>query len=242
MTDADVVDTEVLDELEEFIELQDELNEEVEEENLDENTEVEKEEQQQEIVEVIVIPFEEDYEDVKTDPNFIWFKYEDKIRKIINGLSYWKNFDGEELIQQAYIYFVDFCKIYDPYYNGNFIPFDKFLFKNLIIKLRAYIQRYYFKVKREQPTEFSEYVSHHSAKNNILDIEDKLYSDYLYSLISDRQKEILKLSIEGYKQQEIGEILDISQSRVSVIKKKTLNKLNDILENNGKVKKKSRKF
>lgn len=195
-----------------------------------------------EIPEVIIIPFEEDYEDVKYDPNLIWFKYEEKIRKIISTLAYWKNFDNEELIQQAYIYFTEFCKIYDPYYNGGFIPFDKFLFKNLIIKLRAFIQRFYFKRKREQPTEFSEYMSHHSLKNNILDIEDKIYSEYLYSLISERQQQILDLSLKGYKQQEIGEILDISQSRVSVIKKKTLNRLNEILANNGKVKKKPRRF
>lgn len=190
----------------------------------------------------IIIPFENDYEDIKFDPNLIWFKYEEKIKKIISTLSYWKNFDHEELLQQAYIYFVDFCKIYDPFYNNGFIPFDKFLFKNIIIKLRAYIQRFYFKRKREQPTEFSEYLSHHALKNNILDIEEKIYSEYLYSLISERQQQILDLSIKGYKQQEIGEILDISQSRVSVIKKKTLTKLNEILNNNGKQKKKQRMF
>lgn len=237
-----LVDTETLDELEKFIE--NELEEDYETEDNYEDNEQDSENDEQ-ISEVVIIPFEEDFEDVKNDPNFIWFKYEDKIRKIINGLSYWKNFNSDELIQQSYIYFVEFCRIYDPFYNGNFIPFDKFLFKNLIIKLRAYIQRYYFKEKREQPTEFSEYVSNsfnNLNKNNIDDVEEKLHSDYLYSLISERQREILKLSIEGYKQQEIGEILDISQSRVSVIKKKTLNKFKEILENNGKVKKKTRKF
>ncbi len=190
----------------------------------------------------IIIPFEEDYEDIKDSSNLIWFKYEDKIRKIINGLSYWKNFDKDELIQQAYIYFIEFCKIYDPYYNGNFIPFDKFLFKNLIIKLRAYIQRYYFKTKREQPTEFSEYATQSSARNNILEAEDKIYSEYIYSLISKRQQQILDLSLKGYKQQEIGEKLDISQSRVSVIKKKTLSKLNEILDSKKAPKKSVKKM
>lgn len=187
----------------------------------------------------VIIPFECDYEDIKDDANSIWFKYEEKIRKIINGLSYWKNFDKDELIQQAYIYFIEFCKIYDPYYNGNFIPFDKFLFKNLIIKLRAYIQRYYFKTKREQPTEFSEYTTQSTARNNILEAEDKIYSEYIYSLISKRQQQILDLSLKGYKQQEIGEKLEISQSRVSVIKKKTLGRLNEIL--NTKEEKKRKK-
>lgn len=188
----------------------------------------------------VVIPFESDYQDVKEDPNLMWFKYEDKIRKIINGLSYWKNFDKDELIQQAYIYFIEFCKIYDPYYMGNFIPFDKFLFKNLIIKLRAFIQRFYFKTKREQPTEFSEYTTQSTARNNILEAEDKIYNEYIYSLITTRQQQILDLSLKGYKQQEIGEQLDISQSRVSVIKKKTLSRLNELLDSNKPAKKNRR--
>ena len=188
----------------------------------------------------VVIPFECDYENIKDDPNLMWFQYEEKIRKIINGLSYWKNFDKDELIQQAYIYFIEFSKIYDPYYNGNFIPFDKFLFKNLIIKLRAFIQRYYFKNKREQPTEFSEYTTQSTARNNILEAEDKLYSEYIYSLISKRQQQILDLSLKGYKQQEIGEKLEISQSRVSVIKKKTLSRLNEILDSKKEIKKRKK--
>jgi RNA polymerase sigma factor (sigma-70 family) len=202
--------------------------------NIDEQDEIQEE--------IVVIPFEEDFYAVKFDPNSLWFKYDEKIRKVIGTLAYWKNFDGEELTQQAYLYFIEFCKIYDPYYNGGFIPFDKFLFKNLIIKLRAFIQRFYFKRKREQPTEFSEYLSQHSLKNNILDVEEKIYSEYLYSLISERQQQILDLSLNGYKQQEIGDLLAISQSRVSVIKKKTLGRLNEILQNNGKVKKRTRKF
>lgn len=188
----------------------------------------------------VVIPFECDYENIKDDPNLMWFQYEEKIRKIINGLSYWKNFDKDELIQQAYIYFIEFSKIYDPYYNGNFIPFDKFLFKNLIIKLRAFIQRYYFKNKREQPTEFSEYTTQSTARNNILEAEDRLYSEYIYSLISKRQQQILDLSLKGYKQQEIGEKLEISQSRVSVIKKKTLSRLNEILDSKKEIKKRKK--
>jgi len=172
-----------------------------------------------------VVFFEELYEIVKYNPNEVWEIYEDKIKKIINGLSYWKNFSKDELLQQSYIYFVDFCQIYDPYYNDGFIPFDKFLFKNLIMKLRAYIQRCYFKSRREQPSEFLEYVS----KNNINETDDKMHSEYIYSLITKRQREILDLSIQGYKQQEIGEILGVSQSRVSVIRKKVLVHLSEVL-------------
>ena len=179
--------------------------------------------------EEIELQFEPLYELIKNNPNEVWGIYEEKIRKIINGLSYWKNFDKNELLQQSYIYFIEFCVIYDPYYNGGFIPFDKFLFKNLIMKLRAYIQRYYFKTKREQPSEFSEYLSISSTKNNITETDDKMYSEYIYSLITKRQREILDLSIQGYRQSEIGEILSISQSRVSVIRRKCLNRLSEVL-------------
>ena len=148
-------------------------------------------------------------------------------------MAYWKNFDKDELYQQAYIYFIDLCKIYTPYYNGNFIPFDRFVFKNIIIKSRAYIQNYYLKSKREQPIELPERTTTSSSnKTDINDIENKVFIEYLYSLISERQAEILSLTFQGYKQQEIGNILDISQSRVSVIKKRTLKKLQEILEEN----------
>lgn len=174
------------------------------------------------------LPIEADYETIKNDPNAMWFKYEEKIEKITKGLSYWKNFDQMELYQQAYMYFIELCAVYNPYYMGNFFPFDKFLFKNLIIKLRAFIQCYYFKRKREQPTEFSEYLLG-SSKNSMNEADDSMYAEFIYGQISDRQEEILKLSMKGFKQQEIGEMLDISQSRVSVIKKKTLKKLKESL-------------
>lgn len=175
-------------------------------------------------------PFEEDYEDIKLNPGVVFEKYYNQIIKLINGLSYWKSFDKEELIQQSYIYFLDFCKLYDPYYNSNFIPFDKFVFKNLIIKLRSHIQRFYVYKKREQPTEFDEYSVGSTTKNDIINSEDKMFTQYLYSFIDERQKEILTLSLQGYRQQEIGKILNISQSRVSVIRRKTLELLKSIIE------------
>jgi RNA polymerase sigma factor (sigma-70 family) len=176
------------------------------------------------------VPFEQDYQDAKENNNVIWDKYQDKIFNTINGLSYWKNFDKDELIQQSYLYFSELCNRYNPYYAGNFIPFNKYLFKNIIIKLRAFIQRYYFKRKREQPTEISDYMFNYMNNNDVSKSDLKIHVEYLYSLITNRQKQILELSLKGYKQQEIGEILDISQSRVSVIKKKTLQKLQKVME------------
>jgi len=180
--------------------------------------------------EEFVVPFEADYENIKLNSNLIWEKYEEKIMKLVKGLSWWKNFDKDELTQQSYLYFVSLCDIYDPYYMGHFFPFNRFLFKNLIIKLRAYIQRYYFKLKREKPAEFCEFLTKDNFKNNVLEADSKMYGEYIYSLITERQKQILELTMKGYKQQEIGSILKISQSRVSVIKKKTLTRLFEVLD------------
>ena len=177
----------------------------------------------------LVPPFEPLYEDVKTDRNKIWFMYEEKIQRLVGWLGWMKSFDKNELLQQAYIYFTVLCEAYDPYYDGKFFKFDRYLFKNLIIKLRAYIQNYYLKGKREQPVDITE--KHDSAKicDDIGDTEEKIFIDYIYSMLDERQRDILEYTYQGYKQQEVGEILNISQSRVSVIKKKTLKILQDVL-------------
>lgn len=200
---------------------------------IDNIEDVEEEEIEELLTPKKLLWYEPEYEDVKENPNVLWIKYDERIRKTLKIMAYWKNFDKDELYQQAYIYFIDLCKIYTPYYNGNFIPFDRFVFKNIIIKSRAYIQNYYLKSKREQPIELPDRTTTNSSnKTDINDIENKVFIEYLYSLISERQAEILSLTFQGYKQQEIGNILDISQSRVSVIKKRTLKKLQEILEEN----------
>lgn len=189
----------------------------------------------------VIIPFESDYQYIKEDHNYMWFKYEERIQKVINGLSYWKNFDKYELMQQAYIYFVEFCKIYDPYYMGNFYPFDKFIFKNLIMKLRAYIQRYYFKNKREEvqdvyslqnPTTFKG-----ATLESIEDIETKELQKELFKYLKPIDAIILKENMKGTKQNDIAIKVGISQSRVSVRLRQTKKILQRVLNENFDVKK-----
>ena len=176
------------------------------------------------------IPFEPFYEDVKTDPNKVWFELEERLNKLIKWLAWWKNFDKDELIQQTYIYFIALCERYDPYYQGKFFKFDRYLFKNLIIKLRAYIQRFYFKGKREKPSDYCEFFMQDQVVNDIKEVESELYTEQIFALLDERAAEIVKLTLNGYKQQEIGKKLNISQSRVSVIKKKALKDLYNILD------------
>ena len=171
-----------------------------------------------------VAPFEPLYEYIKTDKNMVWFYFEEKIDKLINWIGNWKHFDKDELRQEAYIFFHTLCEQYDPYYEGKFFPFDRYVFKNLIIKLRAYIQRYYFKGKREKPSD-CDFLLQNQTVENIAESESDMYVDYIYSLLNPRQKKVIQMTLHGFKQQEIGKQLGISQSRVSVIKKNALRDL-----------------
>lgn len=85
------------------------------------------------LIQVRVIPFEEEYNDVINNPQLIWDRYLEKMIRIVNKLANWKNFNKEDLFQQSYIYFIYFAEQYDPFWGGGFIPFDKYLFKNMII-------------------------------------------------------------------------------------------------------------
>ena len=178
-----------------------------------------------------VPPFEPDYEDIKTRPNDVYFKYLVNIRRLTYNLSRAKNFDRDELDQQAYVYFLQLCECYDPYYMGHFFPFDRYVFKNLIIKLRAFIQRYYYNGKSEKPSSFCEFHLQKVTVNDVRDADDRLYVDGVYSrLDTDRQRQVIELVVEGYKQNEIGKRLDLSQSRVSTLKRQAIERLSDVLD------------
>ena len=157
------------------------------------------------LIQVKIIPFEEEYYDVINNPQLIWDRYEEKMIRIVNKLANWKGFNKEDLFQQAYIYFIYFSEQYDPYWNNGFIPFDRYLFKNMIIKLRAFIQRFYTKRKREHPVEIQDFGNAESADNeeivsHEIDYADsQIYSDYICSRISLKQRQILELTLQGYK-------------------------------------------
>lgn len=157
------------------------------------------------LIQVKIIPFEEEYYDVINNPEMIWERYEEKMIRIVNKLANWKGFNKEDLFQQAYLYFIYFSEQYDPYWNDGFIPFDRYLFKNMIIKLRAFIQRFYTKRKREHPVEILDFGNAETSDNeeivsHEIDYTDsKIYSDYICSRISLKQRQILELTLQGYK-------------------------------------------
>ena len=177
-----------------------------------------------------VIFFEEDYELIKGDPNYVWVKYEERIKKICNNISFFKNYPREELIQQAYLIFIKFCKRYDPFYNGKFYPFDRYIFAALIQNLRAHVQHTRFKANREMPTDFLKQ-DRNSNKNveyqndellvDSYNLEDNLlFNQSLQAFLKTLNKDerfIFTETANGTKQKEIGEKLKMKQSRVSVI-------------------------
>ena len=177
-----------------------------------------------------VTPFEPDYEAVKTQPNDVYFKYRGKIEHLVHGIARIKNFDRDELMQQAYMYFIQLCENYDPYYMGHFFAFDRYMFKNLIIKLRAYIQRYYCKSKREKPSEFCEVHLQKEIIGDPRDMESAMYISGIYARLTPRQRQVIELTVDGFRQSEIGRRLNISQSRVSVVKKRAIEVIYDAMD------------
>ena len=171
------------------------------------------------------IRFEEDYELIKTNPNVLFEEYYEKLQYISNGVAYRRNFNQDDLFQQCYIYFIELCERYDPYYNYGFIPFKNYLFSNMFQKLKAYVQRSYGKAKRIQ-NDFDNVVINLSSTpqdtfNPTVDYFDELEFNYEFykvlSEFSDVFQAVIIYTLQGLKQWEIGEILGISQSRVSSI-------------------------
>lgn len=173
------------------------------------------------------ISFECDYEDIKYNPNAIFEKYYDNIEKTCETIAYYKNFDKDILIQQSYIYFRYLCNKYDPYYNGNFIRFDAFLYTQLQQKLYSYVQKYYIKTNREQPTIFTiknEENEEKGTDSNILLIdsynleEDVIFKqDYKLFLneLNKTEQQVWNLYLNKYTQKEIAEEINSFQGYVS---------------------------
>jgi RNA polymerase sigma factor (sigma-70 family) len=174
------------------------------------------------------IPFEPLYELIKHEPNEVWEIFYLDILKAVKNLAYAKNWDWNDLLQETYLYFRDYCIQYDPYYNGGFIPFHRYifarLFDGLVGKSKAYIQFSYIKYNREVPSEFNEVLNDMYGSSQ-KDIENFIDSELINNLTKDinkRSKEILLLYYNGCKQNEISKKYNISQSRVSVLINKTI--------------------
>lgn len=186
------------------------------------------------------IPFEPSFELAKTNPNKLFKYYYEDIIKVATKFSLYKNFDKNELMQQSYIYFVQYCQKYDPYFGDgdNFYKFKNGVFKHIIQNIKAYTQRYYFKRKREQPVDLFDHDT--DDKNNTKEVvfqkfidqndaietfENKEYLQYLLSFLTKRQQQIVTMLNNGILQDSVAKKFGLSQSRISAINKKSLQKM-----------------
>lgn len=183
------------------------------------------------------IPFEQDYEDIVFDSNIIWTKYEQDIMQLVKNIAFQKNYDKDELLQLAYLFFRELCEKYDPYYQDHFYPFNYYLFSNLKQKLLANVQVKYKNDKRMQTTDddkLKRYSQQETLDNDLtLDL-----NEFLQQLPTEYQK-VFKLLLEGHTQSFIGDELNVSQARInkmiknikgSLIMSKTTNLDNPILK------------
>ena len=177
-----------------------------------------------------IIPFEPDYEDIKTNPQKIFNKYYKQIVGTMCTISYWKNYDRDELIQDSYEIVLQLCKDYDPYYNGKFMQFDKYLFRNLIMQQRAKIQKYFLTKSREISVEHSagsgvKENSINGTVDSISDIHDKLLLVRYMQYLTPNQKHVLELSVQKMKFKEISEITNIQSAQINKLIKHSTNVL-----------------
>lgn len=161
------------------------------------------------------IPFEADYEDIKNDPNAVYEKYSINIRKTIISISMKYKFDYMELLSLSYLWFSCLAEKYNPYYNDGFIPFNNYLFANLCMKTKAYINRELFKTNRE-PVIVDEEIRSDIIAQNQYDETTQDVINYL-NAIPPQYKDLLILKMNGYKQWQLAKHFNISQSRISVL-------------------------
>ena len=58
-------------------------------------------EDEKEIKQKKVVYYCPQYDDIKSNPNKIWMYYDERIKKTLKVMSYWKSFDIDDLYQQA---------------------------------------------------------------------------------------------------------------------------------------------
>lgn len=153
---------------------------------------------------------EHDLEDIKANPDKIYEKYSDAIKRAACYVARRRNLPVDELTSVAYIYYRELAIKYNPYYNGNYYPFDKYLFDNLYVKLFAYAQKDHLIQHREVPcvVEFTTTPAKPDDVDACMDITNFL------SQVGEPYGTIIKMALQGYVQAEIAEVLSVSQSKI----------------------------
>ena len=161
------------------------------------------------------------------DINELWEICYPKIKKFVRIIASKKSMQLNDLLSYSYIIFATKSREYDPYYKNGFYPFINYILFQIGKNCYAYIQRHYFKAKRETPNEFAgDYDYRNRDENRSLfetadDIDNYITHDVKEALgkLKKIEREVIILRMKGFKQSEIGKIYNISQPRVSNILK-----------------------
>lgn len=154
---------------------------------------------------------------MQLDDQQLYLLYRPKIKHSVKRIccQYKLNYLEEDIEQDMYIVFMNLLKKYNPNYNGQVIPLDSYLFKNINLNIKARCQKEKRVLSRNVPSEIypnnnQKYVDQYNTNEEIIKVINKLDPDI---------RNIVLLKLQGYKQIEIKKILSISQSKISNILK-----------------------
>lgn len=163
--------------------------------------------------------------------------------------------DVDDLINESYVYYVDLYEKYDPYYNPEnlpdyFVPFDKYIYRNIIQKLQYYISKYYGRELLPFGKDLTEIMSMDnfddisSPENFATEVHSKVKEYYLKvehsrfdfeerllvyetarTVLSEREYNIFLSIVSGIPLKDIARKYGLNPSRISHIKKQIVRKL-----------------
>jgi RNA polymerase sigma factor (sigma-70 family) len=154
---------------------------------------------------------------------------------ICKKASKYKNFDYDELHQNAYILFVDICNKYQPFYKGNNIPFLAYCRMSIKRRIYAYIQNYNRKNNKLQSIGELDYFdalfNNINVSENIENTDTRLVKLLsIMHLLSEGDRNMIDLILEDNNSTQIAKILGVSCSTVHIMRKRLILKIKQLLK------------
>jgi RNA polymerase sigma factor (sigma-70 family) len=168
-----------------------------------------------------MIPFEEDYQDIKENPKEVFINYQDCIIKIIHKEAYKYNINPKELYSTAYILFIKCCNAYDPFYEDRFYPFKSYLVSSLYHNIKKYVQKIYNTGPYSFNKQFEPVVNSEEEllkfPSQTVNVDMKIDLETFLELLPKNYRTVLLLHTAGYTQRAIAKHMNLSQYRISHI-------------------------
>lgn len=178
---------------------------------------------------IIKMEYEPYYELVKNEPNKMWELWNSDIEDLIGRCVKRWGLRGEELLSDAYIYFLKACNKYTPHYKGGFYPAKNYIMNYIELYFRNYpkVHETELKLTKFKQIPLSNHVTDNAEnlESNKIEIataitESQVPESELIELINklpEAFSKAIKMSMNGKKQWQIAEELGVTQSRVSLM-------------------------